>query len=160
LGALVMSGGAGALLADSAHRHGVPLAEFAGDTQRALEAVATSARPVNPVDTGISGGRTRVDDLLALIGQDPNGHVISTVYHPRVNRAGRALLADQLVAGQKITGKPHVLLSPVELTDDERGRYAAGDVLVVDDTDVCLAALAAASAPAPSTVDLRHPRLE
>ncbi len=57
VGALVMSGGAGALLADSAHRHGVPMASFTDGTQRALEAVASSARPVNPVDTGITGGR-------------------------------------------------------------------------------------------------------
>ena len=57
VGALVMSGGAGALLADSAYRHGVPMASFTDGTQRALEAVAFSARPVNPVDTGITGGR-------------------------------------------------------------------------------------------------------
>lgn len=157
VGGLVMSGGAGALLADSAHRHGVPLATFTEPTRRALAAVATNAPPVNPVDTGITGGRTGVDELLALIGNDPDVDAVTAFYHPRVNPAGRAQLADQLVAGQVATGKPHILLAPVELTVEEQRRYASGGVLVVDDTDACFAALAAASAPPPSTVDIRRP---
>jgi acyl-CoA synthetase (NDP forming) len=150
VGSLVMSGGAGALLADSAERHGVPMASFTPETTAALEAVATTARPVNPVDTGFATGKASVDDLLTLIGADAEVDVVVSFYHARASETGRRQLATDLAASRARSGKPHVMLAPVELTPAEIQWYGEADVLVVDDTDVCFAALAAAAASGPS----------
>ena len=153
VGGLVMSGGAGAIIADSAARHDVPMAAFSEGTYASLTALATSAVPGNPVDTGFAAGRAGVGELLALVGDDENVDVVTTYYHPRVDPAGRAQLAAQLVNGQERTGIPHVMLAPADLTVEEHALYSGGGVLVVDDTEVCFAAYAAAAAAAPIEMD-------
>jgi acetate---CoA ligase (ADP-forming) len=73
------SGGAGALLADHADEHGVPLAEFTADTASKLETLLPEfARKVNPVDlTGqIRAFPNLFRDTIVVLSADPRTEAI------------------------------------------------------------------------------------
>ena len=148
LGVVAMSGGAGTVVADAAGRHGVAVPDFSPATRQRIEELAPAAPVVNPVDIGAASGRS-FPMILRLPRKDPGINVLAHYYHPMFTDADRARLAEQLAQSQQANGKRHLLLAPGGISDAEADAYRQAEITVFNDTDVCLAALAAAGAAPP-----------
>lgn len=157
LGVAAMSGGAGTVVADSAIRHGVDLPSLSPETMARINEVAPGAPFVNPIDIGAAGGRIDFPGILTLLREDDGINVILHYYHPMHSDEERQNRARTLIASQKESVKPHLLLAPGGLTDAEEDVYRREGIRVLSDTDVCMAAVSAAGVSPPAEEASRPP---
>jgi acyl-CoA synthetase (NDP forming) len=161
LGVVTRSGGASTIIADTAGRRGIPVPCLSAATMARLSQVAPGMPIVHPIDLGAAGGKLDFPTALGLLRGDENVDVVVHYYHPMPTDEERTARAQEMADSRKVCGKPHILLAPGGLTDDETGLYRQAGITVYSDTDVCMAALAAAGAARPPVVRQRpHRRRE
>jgi acyl-CoA synthetase (NDP forming) len=158
LGVVTHSGGASTIVADAAGRHRVRIPPLSAGTLDQIRRLAPDAPVVHPIDLGAYGRRLDFPRAVGLVRDDENVDVVLHYYHPMPTSDERVVRAAEMTASGEASGKPHILLAPGGLTDDETGRYQAAGITVFHDTDVCLASLAAAGAPPPGAGQDTHPR--
>jgi acyl-CoA synthetase (NDP forming) len=149
IGVVASSGGAGTLVADAADRHRVVLPALSAASRRRVEEIAPGAPVVNPVDLGAAYGKLTLPIALGLICGDEEVDAVLNYYHPMTDDAARLALVQQLAASRDASGKPHLLLAPGGLDEMEARAYRDAGIVVLHETDICLAAIAAASSPRP-----------
>ena len=138
VGALVYSGGVRGLVEDAAHRHSVPLPEFAPETGARIRAILGDAQPVsNPLDAAgfLNRPLETVLELVQVIRDDPGVDLIvfqeDLPPHEGLNDANRrrtARVLDTLEAvDARLLGpgrKPFALVSPTSYDLTEFSRAA------------------------------------
>lgn len=149
LGVVTHSGGASTIVADAACRRGVRIPPLGPATVAQLRELAPDTPIVHPVDLGATGGRLDFPTAASLLRDDENVDVVVHYYHPMPTSDERVARAREMADSKEACGKPHILLAPGGLTEDETRRYRRAGVTVYGDTDVCMASLAAAGAAAP-----------
>lgn len=149
LGVVTISGGASTIIADAAGRRGISVPRLSATTLSSLMRLAPGTPVVHPIDLGATGGQLELPTALSLLREDENVDVVVHYYHPMPTSEERATRARELADSVKACRKPHILLAPGGLTDNETSLYRDAGITVYHDTDVCMASLAAAGAARP-----------
>jgi acyl-CoA synthetase (NDP forming) len=142
LGIITYSGAASSIAADSASNAGLPLVTFGPDTMAALATVPRSAPITNPLDIGGVGGVEHSEQVFSGISGDPDVRLVLVYAHVLQTASQRRAVFEALRTSCATSSKPHVVLAPGGLTDDEIAWLDTIDVSYFTDTAVCFAALA------------------
>ena len=143
LGVVTYSGAASSIAADSASRSGLPLASFDSQTLAALDAVPRSGPVTNPLDIGGVGGIAHSSQVFTAVGLDSDVRLFLNCAHILQTPEDRRAVFEALRASIGASDKPHVVLAPGGLSEQEDAWLDSIDVLQLADTTVCFAALAA-----------------
>lgn len=148
VGIITTSGGAGVVATEAAERAGLELPPLAQSTRKALAAVMPGfASPANPTDmSGMFVEREEIfrDAVQAFLAAEEIDAVVLvlTVQPPALANT----LADRMIE-LCAEGTPLVCLWVAgAMSDEARARLRAGGVLVAEDPDRCMRALAARAA--------------
>lgn len=136
-----VSGAGGALTADAAARQGVPLATFTPQTRAGLDKFRRFSPILNPVDIGALGSET-APDVFRLVAADPGvAAVVFYSYQLQRSRTARFVVAEAFARTAAESSKTFVVVAPGGVDPEEAPLFKG--VHVLDDTDVCLQAVAA-----------------
>lgn len=114
LAILSFSGGTGALLADAAHREGVPLSCLSSRTQDALASFLPSFGSYrNPVDltTAVLGDPELLLRALHVVAEDPEVAFILVPLPHRLDRVD-AIISQEIMAAKPLLPKPLGVIAP------------------------------------------------
>ncbi|ALV39976.1 hypothetical protein AU252_01340 [Pseudarthrobacter sulfonivorans] len=142
LGIITYSGAASSIAADSASNAGLPLVAFGAETMSVLDSVPRSAPITNPLDIGGVGGVEHSEQVFSAISGDQDVRLVLVYAHVLQTTQQRRAVFEALETSRSNSAKPHVVLAPGGLTDDEIRWLAEADVPYYTDTAVCFAALA------------------
>ena len=143
MGAITVSGGAGALAADAAARKGVSVPEFSQVTIDKFKPEHLFSIIGNPLDMGVFGGMVFPSEvLLATVAAEEKMGVVVFIVH----EAYTEIHDDYSVAlaeSQKLSGKLHIVLCSGGLEDAEEQKYRDEGVLIFREMETLMDALAA-----------------
>jgi len=140
IAAVSVSGAGGALSADAAKRHGIPLAPLSAGTAERLERYRRFSPVLNPVDLGAIGSENAAG-VLGILAEDADiSAVVLYLYQLQRQRPNRIALAQAFAAIARV-GKPLAVLAPGGIDPDEDSVYRSAGIAVLHDTDVCFEAL-------------------
>lgn len=146
VGVAALSGGAGTLVADAAARHGLAVPGLSEATHERIAKIAPHSHIENPIDLGGGYGKLDTPTMFSLLAKDANVDVVVYFYHPMHTEEERRSIAESFARSRKQSAKPHVVIAPGGMTDDERSIYRDGGVPVISDTETAMAAIAGARA--------------
>lgn len=141
------SGAGGAILADFAGEHGMPLAgKRSGDWEDAaaaeIGAIKTLGPVRNPIDMGSVGPDwSQLAELFSILERNGVEGPTLAYAHSAPAAGWDENMADALIARHRRAPAPVLVLSPGGLRPEIEARYAQGGVQVHHDTATCFAAL-------------------
>jgi acyl-CoA synthetase (NDP forming) len=146
VGVAALSGGAGTLVADTAVRHGLAVPPLSAATRERIAEIAPNSRLENPIDLGGGYGRLDVPTMFSLLAEDTNVDIVVHFHHPMHTPEERRSIAESFSRSRNQSAKPHIVIAPGGVTDEERSIYRDAGVPIIPDTETAMAAIAAAHA--------------
>ncbi|SCW76505.1 Acyl-CoA synthetase (NDP forming) [Sphingobium faniae] len=153
LSALCTSGAGASIIADLAARHGARLAEYGAETVERLSARRRFSHFGNPTDIGVFGSMKGIGEVVTTLASDSDTAAFLCMMHS-MGEGRPEIMSAAWKESTAANGKPHIVLAPGGLPDDDAATQKAGGAVLFTESAACFDALAALMAPAPEAVEL------
>jgi acetate---CoA ligase (ADP-forming) len=143
---ITSSGAGGALVADFAEDHGLPLAgtregEWEQPAASAIAALPTIAGIRNPLDTGSLGNWRLMSDIFAILNAAGYKGPVVVYAHNMPERRLEETLAGVLAERRKQVSAPVIILTPGGLSDTMEAAHRGNGVAIFHDIASCFESL-------------------